>query len=53
MAAIEGAILLTKVQKDIVVFEDCVRELKDHLALHAAPPRGVQVAALPEIEVVP
>jgi TetR/AcrR family transcriptional repressor of nem operon len=53
VAAVEGAILLTKVQKDIVVLEDCVRELKDHLALHAAPSCGVHVAALPEIEVVP
>ena len=33
VAGIEGAILLTKVQKDIRVMEDCVAELRRHLAL--------------------
>jgi TetR/AcrR family transcriptional repressor of nem operon len=47
VAAIEGAILLTKVQKDIGVMEGCVRELKAHLALYAVPHRaadGVETA---------
>jgi TetR/AcrR family transcriptional repressor of nem operon len=33
VASIEGAILLTKVQKDIRVMEHCVAELRRHLAL--------------------
>ncbi len=33
VAGIEGAILLTKVQKDIQVMEHCVAELRRHLAL--------------------
>jgi TetR/AcrR family transcriptional repressor of nem operon len=33
VAGIEGAILLTKVQKDIRVMEHCVAELRRHLAL--------------------
>ncbi len=33
VAGIEGAILLTKVQKDIQVMEHCVGELRRHLAL--------------------
>ena len=34
VAGIEGAILLTKVQKDIGVMEHCVGELRRHLALY-------------------
>jgi TetR/AcrR family transcriptional repressor of nem operon len=34
VAGIEGAILLTKVQKDIQVMEHCVAELRRHLALY-------------------
>lgn len=34
VAGIEGAILLTKVQKDIGVMEHCVAELRRHLALY-------------------
>jgi len=34
VAGIEGAILLTKVQKDIRVMEHCVAELRRHLALY-------------------
>lgn len=34
VAALEGAILLTKVTKDIVVMEQCVQHLKDHLTLY-------------------
>jgi TetR/AcrR family transcriptional repressor of nem operon len=39
VAGIEGAILLTKVQKDIRVMEHCVGELRRHLSLyrHAEP----------------
>jgi TetR/AcrR family transcriptional repressor of nem operon len=43
VAGIEGAILLTKVKKDIQVMEHCVTELRRHLALYrpaASPPRG-------------
>src|SRR6185436_2727154 len=32
--ALEGGILLTKVTKDIVVMEQCVQHLKDHLTLY-------------------
>jgi len=35
VAALEGAILLTKVSKDIGVMEQCVQHLKDHLTLYA------------------
>jgi TetR/AcrR family transcriptional repressor of nem operon len=34
VAGIEGAILLTKVQKDIRIMEHCVAELRRHLALY-------------------
>jgi TetR/AcrR family transcriptional regulator, transcriptional repressor for nem operon len=34
VAALEGAILLTKVTKDILVMEKCVEELKQHLILY-------------------
>src|SRR2546422_2031541 len=35
LAALEGAILMTKVTKDIGVMEKCVDELKQHLTLYA------------------
>jgi hypothetical protein len=35
VAALEGAILLAKVTKDISVMEKCVEELKQHLTLYA------------------
>jgi TetR/AcrR family transcriptional repressor of nem operon len=35
VASLEGAILLTKVTKDISVMEDCVDQLKHHLMLYA------------------
>jgi TetR/AcrR family transcriptional regulator, transcriptional repressor for nem operon len=35
VAALEGAILMTKVTKDIGVMEKCVQELKHHLTLYA------------------
>jgi hypothetical protein len=34
VAALEGAILLTKVTKDIAVMEQCVQHLKHHLTLY-------------------
>ncbi len=34
VAALEGAILLTKVTKDIGIMERCVQELKQHLTLY-------------------
>lgn len=36
VAALEGAILMTKVTKDIEVMEQCIAELKAHLALYGA-----------------
>lgn len=38
VAAIEGAILLTKVQKDIRIMEECVAALRRHLALYRCEP---------------
>jgi TetR/AcrR family transcriptional repressor of nem operon len=35
VAALEGAILLTKVTKDIAIMERCVEQLKQHVALYA------------------
>ena len=35
VAALEGAILMAKVTKDISVMEKCVTELKHHLTLYA------------------
>src|SRR5262249_6204557 len=37
LAALEGAILLTKVTKDIAVMERCVEELKRHMTLYTIP----------------
>ena len=45
VAGIEGAILLTKVQKDIRVMEHCVVELRRHLALY----RGEEQAVLTRV----
>jgi TetR/AcrR family transcriptional regulator, transcriptional repressor for nem operon len=45
VAGIEGAILLTKVQKDIRVMEHCVTELRRHLALYRCPERAVPTSA--------
>jgi TetR/AcrR family transcriptional repressor of nem operon len=36
VAGLEGAILMTKVSKEIGVMEQCVRELKRHLTLYTA-----------------
>lgn len=38
VAGLEGAILMTKVQKDIGVLETCVAELRRHLQLYAREP---------------
>jgi len=38
VAGLEGAILMTKVQKDIGVLETCVAELRRHLRLYAREP---------------
>jgi TetR/AcrR family transcriptional repressor of nem operon len=45
VAGIEGAILLTKVQKDIRVMEHCVAELRRHLALYGHAGRAVPTGA--------
>jgi hypothetical protein len=34
VAGLEGAILLSKVTRDIAVMEKCVEELKQHLTLY-------------------
>lgn len=38
VASLEGAILLTKVERDIGVFEHCLTELRRHLALYRRHP---------------
>jgi TetR/AcrR family transcriptional repressor of nem operon len=53
LAGIEGAILLAKVGKDITVLEDCIRELKEHLALYTAPSAGARASETPVVEAVP
>jgi TetR/AcrR family transcriptional repressor of nem operon len=45
VAGIEGAILLTKVQKDIRVMEHCVAELRRHLAFYRCEDAPVAVSA--------
>ena len=45
VAGIEGAILLTKVQKDIRVMEHCVAELRRHLVLYRRAERAVPASA--------
>jgi TetR/AcrR family transcriptional repressor of nem operon len=45
VAGIEGAILLTKVEKDIRVMEHCVAELRRHLALCRRPEWAVPTSA--------
>jgi hypothetical protein len=43
VASLEGAILLTKVEKDIRIMEDCVAELRRHLALYRCDPVAASV----------
>jgi len=45
VASIEGAILLTKVQKDIRVMEHCVAELRRHLGLYRGAESVVPMGA--------
>lgn len=45
VAGLEGAILMTKVQKDIRVLESCVAELRRHLELYAREPGVLADAA--------
>jgi TetR/AcrR family transcriptional repressor of nem operon len=42
VAALEGAILLTKVTKDIQIMERCVEQLKRHLALYMVNVESIQ-----------
>ena len=42
VAALEGAILLAKVTKDIRIMERCVEQLKQHLALYAMRAESMQ-----------
>lgn len=37
VAALEGAMLMSKVTKEIEVMEECVAQLKEHLGLYRAP----------------
>lgn len=46
VAALEGAILLAKVARDIAVLERCVAELKRHLTLYSA--RAAEASAVSE-----
>ena len=48
VAALEGAILMSKVTKDIQVMERCVVELKQHLTLYARP-RGQDCVHVPSL----
>jgi len=45
VAGIEGAILLTKVQKDIQVMEHCIAEMRRHLSLYRRHAAVVTVGA--------
>jgi TetR/AcrR family transcriptional regulator, transcriptional repressor for nem operon len=45
VAGIEGAILLTKLQKDIRVMEHCVVELRRHLTLYRRSEQAVSTSA--------
>jgi len=40
VAALEGAILMMKVTRDLAVLETCIAELRRHLTLYEAPPAG-------------
>ena len=47
VAALEGAILLTKVTKDIAIMERCVEQLKQHLTLYAEGADSVVIQGAP------
>ncbi|HXJ82069.1 MAG TPA: TetR family transcriptional regulator C-terminal domain-containing protein, partial [Candidatus Methylomirabilis sp.] len=47
VAALEGAILLTKVTKDIRIMERCVEQLKQHLAFYTMRIGSIQTPGAP------
>ena len=47
VAALEGAILLTKVTKDISIMERCVDQLKQHLTLYAERADSILIQGAP------
>jgi len=49
VAALEGAILLTKVTKDIAIMERCVEQLKQHLTLYTGRTEAVHVGGAPDV----
>jgi TetR/AcrR family transcriptional repressor of nem operon len=49
VAALEGAILLTKVTKDIAIMERCVEQLKQHLTLYTARMETVLIQGVPAL----
>ena len=48
VAALEGAILLTKVTKDIGIMERCVEQLKHHLTLYTMNAESIQIPGAPD-----
>ncbi len=48
VAALEGAILLTKVTKDIGIMERCVEQLKQHLTLYTMDADSIQTSGAPD-----
>ncbi len=48
VAALEGAILLTKVTKDIGIMERCVEQLKQHLTLYTINAESIQIPGAPD-----
>ena len=53
VAALEGAILLTKVTKDIAIMERCVEQLKQHLALYTVNVESIQTPGASDSPSVP
>ena len=49
VAALEGAILLTKVTKDIAIMERCVEQLKQHLTLYAGRADSTVIQGAPAV----
>jgi len=47
VAALEGAILLTKVTKDIAIMERCVEQLKQHLTLYTERADSIVIQGAP------
>src|SRR5437773_457789 len=48
LAALERAILLTKVTKDIGIMERCVEQLKQHLTLYTINAESIQIPGAPD-----